>query len=60
MTYKTLNGLGPQLSLESLSHKIATCPTCYLQPLMLKRVTPKEAKNANTKGHAFLAMASSL
>lgn len=45
---------------EHLSHKMATRPTHSLHILILRIVTPKKAKEANTRNWAFSVVAHSL
>lgn len=55
-SYWVLNSLCPCYLVEHLSHKIATHPTSFLQYLMLRILTPKEAKKT-TPTLAFPVMA---
>ena len=56
MTYKALNGLGPQYPAECLLPPRSTQVSHYSQERRLRGLMPKEARKERTRNWAFLAV----
>ena len=57
LTYKALNGLGPQYLVERLLPPRSTWITRASQEVRLRSLTPREARWEKTRNRAFLAVA---